>query len=1228
MDEDAEEIFERQISELYASALGRLGAERAAAVARRALSAAAAASPFPAPSPLPTPDDAAPSTAAEANSEAVGGPGEEAAADAKSLAAAAAARAISLPAPATEDADLEEEEEEEADADAADAEATAGPKPLRRSSSAALLKKAATAAAAALGVAASAPRPIPTAAAAKAGGGGVRVAPTTTAALAPPPPQPPGSSASSTAGTSVSSLWQRAVSLASRPRPESDDPWATRGVHRRPLERGRRYRYRSETGRWVADDVLVRMDPDPFAAGAMRECWALKKASTFGGAGGGACALGGRRAGGAGGGGGVLGGGGGGGSSRVWPNFVAKRYKDPRVPDAVYVADVVMQMDAKALGEAYNRAFEAPLTAPPVSLLRGGGAAEGDNKQQQQQQQKQPNNPLEFRPPRHHRPPRSVDVLQVSLLRLPDRPHAPLFAIEDAIEGDYVKYNSNSGAVLFGSAGQVGDGLGGGGGGGDGVDATSTASTATATASLPPSAAATATRGAGGGMASASASASRLRMASSSSLGAGGGGAAAVAAAARLREQQQQQHQKQTRREERRRDVLRNTPQAFSHFTYVYTQGRRIVTDVQGVADLYTDPQVHSLDGRGYGDGNLGLRGVALFFRSHQCNPLCARLGLPAFRRCPTDVRAQGYRVAGMGGGGAVAATPLGAGAAGAVAAATATTPATPADEASQLLLPPVAELGATMTRSFLERGRSAIVARLASARARDRATPRLLAAFAVAEEEGGGEGDSGDPQSPQAAPSMPSPASPPKQQQQQQQQQLPPLTAVPLLPAPADAHTHWELSRYYAEVVVLPEARPREDPAQALVAGLFHLEQAAELGSAVAQALLSRAHAGLEPAATSLAVLVASAAGSGLGFSKPSPELAWRYALLAGGRGVPSAAVAVGAALEAAAVAAEEEDEEGDDNAAACAAAASSAPPTFQSVLSPADQLPFSLLLARGGDYADVVFFFEKEEEEEEEKEKGESNGDGANGSSPSPPKRPRRSHRQRLLAAADAWFARAEAARLAVGRAEAYRRRLKEDDESARAAALASGAGGPEDQPLDEAAALAVAGEGGGGGKSRAEPSSLPSASSLPGALRGCGGAPLVPPAWEREARDEAAALLGVEGGDDDGDALFLFSNRPLPCDPLFAAQAEEEAAALLSVGSVAAVGSLLEARARVALLRGDPQRASELLYEAAAAAEESGMGKRAAKLYERAGEAEGLVVVDGGEEEDGRAGGEAAM
>eukprot|EP00961_Rhodomonas_salina_P180820 2440406-Rhodomonas_salina.1 len=43
----------------------------------------------------------------------------------------------------------------------------------------------------------------------------------------------------------------------------------------------------------------------------------------------------------------------------------------------------------------------------------------------------------------------------------------------------------------------------------------------------------------------------------------------------------------------------------------------------QGVEDYYTDPQIHSEDGEGFGTGNMGMEGVTRFFDTHKCNLIC-----------------------------------------------------------------------------------------------------------------------------------------------------------------------------------------------------------------------------------------------------------------------------------------------------------------------------------------------------------------------------------------------------------------------------------------------------------------------------------------------------------------------------------------------------------------------------------------------------------------------------
>jgi elongation factor 2 kinase len=77
-------------------------------------------------------------------------------------------------------------------------------------------------------------------------------------------------------------------------------------------------------------------------------------------------------------------------------------------------------------------------------------------------------------------------------------------------------------------------------------------------------------------------------------------------------------------------DEERHTPQSFSHFSYESSNHGLLVCDIQGVSDLYTDPQVHSADGQSFGKGNLGQRGIDRFIQSHRCNAICRYLKLPS----------------------------------------------------------------------------------------------------------------------------------------------------------------------------------------------------------------------------------------------------------------------------------------------------------------------------------------------------------------------------------------------------------------------------------------------------------------------------------------------------------------------------------------------------------------------------------------------------------------------
>jgi len=88
---------------------------------------------------------------------------------------------------------------------------------------------------------------------------------------------------------------------------------------------------------------------------------------------------------------------------------------------------------------------------------------------------------------------------------------------------------------------------------------------------------------------------------------------------------------------------VRNTPQAFSHFTFANSGGKMVVCDIQGVHDMYTDPQIHTLDGKGFGQGNMGKGGIDKWIKTHVCNDICRYLGLCPVAGGPSAGGAQSW---------------------------------------------------------------------------------------------------------------------------------------------------------------------------------------------------------------------------------------------------------------------------------------------------------------------------------------------------------------------------------------------------------------------------------------------------------------------------------------------------------------------------------------------------------------------------------------------------------
>eukprot|EP00111_Clytia_hemisphaerica_P010935 TCONS_00032054-protein len=84
-------------------------------------------------------------------------------------------------------------------------------------------------------------------------------------------------------------------------------------------------------------------------------------------------------------------------------------------------------------------------------------------------------------------------------------------------------------------------------------------------------------------------------------------------------------------------------PQAFTHFTYMWSEREKMVCDLQGVLDQakrlfeFTDPAIHYRSSSGrryvYGRTDKGRKGMSDFFKTHKCNNVCKALNLSSEQR-------------------------------------------------------------------------------------------------------------------------------------------------------------------------------------------------------------------------------------------------------------------------------------------------------------------------------------------------------------------------------------------------------------------------------------------------------------------------------------------------------------------------------------------------------------------------------------------------------------------
>ncbi|KAI7958607.1 hypothetical protein MJO28_002398 [Puccinia striiformis f. sp. tritici] len=72
---------------------------------------------------------------------------------------------------------------------------------------------------------------------------------------------------------------------------------------------------------------------------------------------------------------------------------------------------------------------------------------------------------------------------------------------------------------------------------------------------------------------------------------------------------------------------------ALSHWTYVQSNGKSLLCDLQGVGPILTDPQILDTDPTRWANGNSGEEGITKFVEQHTCNEICKALQFQSPRK-------------------------------------------------------------------------------------------------------------------------------------------------------------------------------------------------------------------------------------------------------------------------------------------------------------------------------------------------------------------------------------------------------------------------------------------------------------------------------------------------------------------------------------------------------------------------------------------------------------------